>query len=377
MDVFEVDDALLELDARVDSELQWLGASEDTVSSLSQHSLGFQAEPCRFFDVLGTQDTWQGKRFNMFMSHSGPRGMLQLVKWPVVNILNNLLDSGSVWHLCMVAMSCRCMRDVALAIIEEHSQEQLKRKFYDGRQLFRFVDSFAFFSWAYGLRSWMPAASLKKWQPRELDAAYDCLVARIVVDETSPFVGLTPYAAMRWKVEGRRAFELFCTDCLGSTVAYRKLLYHYNKAWVQVYKILEENATAIRRSEFKGHSTTHRIDFAFPNVTIHVHCPISSDSGTMHWTIQDVYHWFRLKKFPVAGLLDMQLDGPALVRLCQISEFLPNADNLFLRRWPQGLGMSAKQFTRLLWFMKTRCMTNDEPSKVHQITFQVGEQKSG
>jgi hypothetical protein len=344
---------------------------------LSQHGRELQQTPCPFLDVFGTQDTWQGRRFNMYNGSSGPRGMLQLVQWPVVNILRHVLQGGGVQHLYMMAMTCRSWRDIALEHIEEHAQDTLQHNFANKQQLCKFVDSFGCFAWALRLRNFLPVTSLTNWQPCELDAAFDFLLAQVVIDETSHLVGLKPLAASRWKSEGRRAFELFLKDCLSSKGNYRRILYHYKKAWVQVRSILEFNATCLRRLQFKAHSSTRSMKFSWPCVTIDVHCPFANDTGVLSWTIQDVYNWFRIKKFPVSGLLDLQLDGSELARLCTLAETSRDGDNIFLLRAPRGLGMSAKQFSRLQWFMKNRMLMADMPHEEHTLTFRVGEQKSG
>lgn len=368
MDELAVDTEFHDFEAALDHGLVW-------PSSLSQDSGELQPQPCYFFEILGTEDTWQGRRFSTFRSSTGPRGMLQLVAWPVSNILKHVLDSCGIPHVYMMAMTCRSLRNVALRLIEEHAQDTLQRVFAGEQQLGKYVDSFGCFAWALRLRSWIPQASLTNWQQLELDAAYEFLISQVVIDETAHLVGLKPIAAMRWKAEGRRALGLFCKDCLTMPTAYRKILYHYRTAWAQVCDILNMNATMVRRFEFKGHSVTRRLEFSWPSVTVFVHCPLTGDVGMMSWTVHDVYNWFRLKKFPVYGLLDMQLDGPALMRLLMLTRSLRNEDNVFLLRAPRGLGMTAKQFSKLLWFVDNGVKSGTVAREEHQITFQVGKQR--
>jgi len=374
-DMLELDDGLdvqydVNFEIGSDTELLWP----------SQSLPEAQKAPCLFFDVFGTQDTWQGKRFTLCNSaSSSSRGMLQLVQWPVINILRQVMKNNGVPHMYKLAMTCRSLREVALQFIETYAKQQFVKIFQGDTQLGQFVDSFGFFSWALKLRNWLPLASLKNWQKCELDAAYDFLSAQVVINERSNMVGLKPFAAARWKVEGRHALELFCKDCLVCDGNFRRILYHYNKAWRQVRCILESNATAIRLLDLKVHSNfiMRSITFSWPHVSLCVYDPSANIVGASEWSVQEVYNWFRLKRFPVSGLVDLQLDGRELRRLCTIAQTDVNAIKIFLKRAPKGLGMTVKQYAKLEFYVKNG-MFNTVPvdQKDITITFRVGEQKS-
>ena len=375
MDVLHVDEDLLETDVCADAELQWPSEMSDDSCAVMQDLHAFNdKQSCLFFNVFGTQDTWQGKRFSVVSKRSGKQGMLQLIQWPVQTVLVQLFRTGGVQSLYMIAMTCRCFRDAAQQLIEEHAREEYRRQFLDPRQLGKFVDSFGCFAWALNLRSFLPAGSLTHWYAEELDAAYNFLSAQVLIDERAPMHGLQPIAAKRWRTEGRLAFESFCADCLAPKCAFSRVLFHYQKAWKHVRSILETNAAIVRRLQFKGQSTSDSVSFNFPCVTFQVRCVVTSDTGVLDWTPNDVYHWFRIKKFPVSGLLRMELNGPSLVRLYSLAQKMSAAENIFLMPSPRGLGMATAQYTRLQWLMDKRLLVTPEAvSQHHQITYRVGE----
>jgi hypothetical protein len=342
---------------------------------------GVQSPPdniaCPLFDVLGTEEAWQGKRWLCSLGHrASSRGVLLLMTWPVSNILRHVFLSCGISKLYMLAMTCRSFRDIALRLIEEHAQEEVTRLFFNDKQLHKFVDMFGCFSWALGLKQKMTATTLSVWDCRELDAAYEFLTQKLQIDEVSHLHGLKPMQAMCWKVSGRRALEDFMRDCITGDCCWRKVLFHYNKAWKMISDIFVANARVVKDMEFRGRSSVRRLVPSWPSVMMHVYCPIEHDSGVWSWTAQDVYQWFRIKKFPVSGLYDMNLDGAELVRLCTLAETCTKHTNVFLLRPPGGLGMSVAQFNRVKWLMHNHMLVDRGVPVLKTITFHLGEKKA-
>jgi hypothetical protein len=352
------------------------------------------AKPCLLLDILGTEETWQGKHYYLITLGGRTRGMLNLVQWPMVRVVSEC----STPQLQQLAMTCRSLRKVALQILEGRAHDAIRRKYFTETQLIKFIDAFGCFGWAMSLTNWLTPRSVQEWREEELDAAYEELVVQIDIDEVAPLHGLMPQAARRWKVEGRGALQRFMRECVSGRPSYCKMLVHYDRAWGAIRNILELNANLVRTSSFAGqHSVVRHIHASWPFVkvdvevlaAVHVCIPDyhvqeglqpglqpglqqglqpGLQQGVCKWSIHDVYHWFRLKKLPVSGLLQMQVDGAELLRIFD-SEDRPYAHNRITAAPPQGLGMNALQKDRFRSQVQ-KMLTQAE------ITFRLGEQKA-
>jgi hypothetical protein len=67
---------------------------------------------CLLFDVLGTEDTWQGKQFSVFTLNSDTLGMLILMRWPMATVLKHL----NLRELSMLGSTWRVLAATALLL---------------------------------------------------------------------------------------------------------------------------------------------------------------------------------------------------------------------------------------------------------------------
>jgi hypothetical protein len=59
----------------------------------------------------------------------------------------------------------------------------------------------------------------------------------------------------------------------------------------------------------------HEIEVSWPFIRVH-HSRVDGDVHRIfEWTHEEVYGWFRLKKLPVTGFVNLQLSGQQLVHL--------------------------------------------------------------
>jgi hypothetical protein len=205
-------------------------------------------KPCALFEVLGTEDTWQGKHFHQICINGRIRGMLNLVRWPMVQILSKL----SMSQLGILARTCRTFRKAALRALEEKAQDLLVSRYFQESHLIKFIDAFACFGWAMSLTESLTPATVATWRAEELDAIFEHLVAFIQIEEVSLLHGLQPEAARRWKIEGRQTLELFVADCVTLKASFCKLLMHYDRAWLAIRKIMELNAKLVDGRAVRG-----------------------------------------------------------------------------------------------------------------------------
>jgi hypothetical protein len=105
---------------------------------------------CLLFDVLGTEDTWQGKHFFVVKLNSNSRGMLTLMHWPMAAVLKHL----NLRELSMLASTCHGIRQSATRVMEDHAQPLLCRYFQD-TNLIKFLDVFACFCWSMWLSGFL------------------------------------------------------------------------------------------------------------------------------------------------------------------------------------------------------------------------------
>jgi hypothetical protein len=326
------------------------------------------ASACPMLDVVGSEASWQGKRFYFVEHNKHKRGVLQILHWPMNNILRQVFFKGGVQQLYKISMTCRCLRDAAHRLIEQHAEEEITRLYFSdkAKQQDKFLESFGFFGWAMNVKQKLPAQCTEVWSTHEVDAAYDHLRKKFPVDEVCHLHGLKPLPAMRWKVEGRRALGHFISDCISRPSSWRKVLFHYNRAWKNIASIISDNAMAIKLADVNGQCLLKSIDVSWPAVKIILKCSNANTAGVWTWSTQQVYSWFRVKKFPVTGLFTLAVDGSQLVRM-----FTLGSHDIFMLKAPEGLGMSAPQFQRFKWHMTNEMLVKRDPSFMKTISFRV------
>jgi hypothetical protein len=343
-------------------------ASGDAVDACRDESAAAAASSCPMLNVLGTEASWQGKRFYVVNSNKSKRGVLQILHWPIHNILRQAFIKGGIQQLYMIAMTSRDFRDAALRLIEQHAEEEITRLYFSDKlkQQDKFLESFGFFGWALNVKQKLPAQCTEVWSAHEIDAAYDHLRKELPVDEVSHLNGLKPLQAMRWKIEGRRALGDFISDCISRPSSWRKVLFHYNRAWKLISHIISDNAMVIKSTDVNGRCCVKSIDVSWPTVKLILKCSNAHNAGVWAWSQQEVYNWFRVKKFPVTGLFTLDVTGSQLVRL-----FTLGSPDIFTLKPPAGLGMSAAQFQRFKWHMSNQLLVQRDQSFTKTISFRV------
>ena len=325
-------------------------------------------KPCALFDVLGTEDTWQGKHFHKICINGRTRGMLNLVRWPMVQILSKL----TMPQLGVLAMTCRSFRKPALRALEERGQELLVSRYFQESQCMKFIEAFACFGWATSLTDFLTPATIANWRAEELDAIFEHLFSFVEIEGVSLLRGLQPEAARRWKIEGRQAFQLFVDDCVASKATYCKMLMHYDRTWLSIRKIMEVNAKLVLAILFEDSSAVVcNICASWPLVTVEAEVASPSKHGFSHdmsiWSQAEVYQWFRLKKLPVRGLLALQPNGADLLQWIA-DEKTPGAPS---RLFP--LGMSSQQRSRFMFLVNRVGMAKPRKTHAEVFTFRFAE----
>jgi hypothetical protein len=329
--------------------------------------------PCALFDVLGTEATWQGKHFHQIFINGRSRGMLNLVRWPMVQVFDKL----SMPQLGLLARTCHSLRKAAQRAMEERAQELLVSRYFQESHLIKFIDAFACFGWAMSLTESLTPATVATWRAEELDAIFEHLVAFIQIEEVSLLHGLQPEAARRWKIEGRQTLELFVADCVTLKASFCKLLMHYDRAWLAIRKIMELNAKLVMAVLFKDSSAVMRqIKASWPTVTVEAEVEAPSKHGFDHdmsiWSPEEMYQWFRLKKLPVRGLLDLQPNGADLLDWIA-KENNAGAQSRLSALPPHGLGMSSLQRSRLMFLVNRVGIAKPRKTHAEEFTFRFAE----
>jgi len=324
-------------------------------------------KPCLLFEVLCTEDAWQGKHFHRICLNGRSRGMLNLMRWPMVQVFKSL----SMPQLCTLARTCRSLRKSSQRALEERAQELLVSRYFQESHLIRFIDAFACFGWARSLTEFLTPATVASWRAEELDAIFEHLMGFVQIDEVSLLHGLQPEAARRWKVQGRQAMELFVADCVASKASFCKLLMHYDRAWTAIRKILELNARSVLAVLFHDCSAVVRhIKASWPLVSVEaeVATPPKHDFGDdmSVWSPEKVYQWFRVKKLPVRGLLELQANGADLLEWFSADKEF-GAPSRLSALPPFGLGMSSQQRSRFMFMMNR--FRSPVPRKRHTEVF--------
>ena len=356
--------------------------SDAATDNCSEDLQNLPQRACLLFDVLGTEDTWQGKQFSVFTLNGDTRGMLILMRWPMAAVLKHL----NLRELCMLASTCRGMRQSATRVIEEQAQALLARYFQESN-LSRFLDAFACFDWAMSLNGYLTPATLSSWRPEELDAKFDFHMACTQIEAVSLLQGLQPAAMQRWRVEGRKALDKFVSDCVVRKPSLLKMLRHYDSAWATVRSIIEENARLVLAAMFDNSTVClRRIQASWPEVTVDADISLSSKhrfpQDMRSWSTLEVYQWFRLKKMPVRGVLDVQPTGADLLQWVALENPV-NSISKLLTAPPHGLGFTLQQRNRCVMLVHRYGRSKDsaaaQPCKTraHTFTFRFGEPKDG
>lgn len=351
--------------------LEWAGGFSN--SCFPDVTLLVANKPCALFEVLGTEETWQGKHFHQICINGRVRGMLQLMRWPMVQILSNL----SMSQLGMLAQTCSSFRKPALRALEEKAQELLVSRYFQDSHLIKFIDAFACFGWAMSLTESLTPATVAVWRAEELDAIFEHLVAFLQIKEESLLIGLQPEAARRWMIEGRKTLELFVSDCVTSKASFCKLLMHYDRAWLAIRKIMELNAKRVMAVLFQDSSAVVRkIKASWPLVTVEAEvaapCRHDFDHDMSTWSQGEVYKWFRLKKMPMRGVLDLQPTGADLLQWIA-HENTTGAPSRLSAMPPLGLGMSSMQHSRFLFLVNRVGLAKPRKTHAQVFTFRFAE----
>ncbi len=201
---------------------------------------------CAPFDVLGTEDTWQGKHPHKICINCRSRSMLNLMRWPMVQVLKNL----NMPQLGMLARTCSSFRKSALRALEERAQELVVSRYFQESHLIKFINAFACFGWSMLITEFLTSPTVASWHAEELDAIFEHLCAFVQIEQVSLLHGLQPEAGRMWKTEGRKAMELFVADCVTLKVSFCKLLMHYDRDWLAIRKIMEVNAKLVSRTSW-------------------------------------------------------------------------------------------------------------------------------
>jgi hypothetical protein len=308
-------------------------------------------DKCSVFDVLKTESTWLGKSSYFVSINSYNKFMMHIMQWPMVPIM----QACDLPQLYLCAMTCRSLRTIALEIIETRAKTEMVQRYFGATQLCNFINVFAHFNDALSLTQWLPSNSLLHWTEYELDAIFDRVFDKHITCKTSNFDGLQTVPALNWQQQGRQAFGRFVRDCVAGQPSYRKILFHYNSSWALIKRILVSNADIIMDHEYgRGIAVVREYKVSWPTITVH----FSSDM--LKWQSKDVYEWFRLKKFPVSGLQDVQLDRAQLMRLFSIGELCSKGKNIFCTPRPEGLGMNQQQYYRFTQLMRARLLDTDK-----------------
>jgi hypothetical protein len=220
-------------------------------------------------------------------------------------------------------------------------------------------------------------ATVATWRAEELDAIFEHLVAFIQIDAASLLHGLQPEAARRWRIEGRQALELFVADCVTLKASFCKLLMHYDRAWLAIRKIIELNAKLVMAVLFKDRSAVVRqIKASWPTVTVEseAEAPLkhSFDHDMSIWSPEELYQWFRLKKLPVRGLLDLQPNGADLLEWIA-EENAADAPSRLSVLPPRGLGMSSLQRSRLMFLVNRVGIAKPRKTHAEAFTFRFAD----
>lgn len=330
-------------------------------------------KPCALFDVLGTEDTWQGKHFYQICINGRPRDMLNLLRWPLVHIISKL----TMPQLGVLAMTCRSFRKPALCALEERAHKLLVSRYFDESQCSKFIDAFANYDWAMSLSGFLTPATIANWRAEELDAICQTLFSFVEIEGVSLLHGLQPEAARRWKTEGRRALQLFVDDCVTSKASFCKMLMHYNHTWLSIRKIMEMNANLLLAILFENRSAVVRkIKASWPLVTVEAEVASPSKHSFGHdmsiWSPAKVYQWVRLKKMPVRGLLDLQPNGADLLQWIA-QENTAGAPSRLSALPPLGLGMSSIQRSRFVFLVNQVGITKPRKTHAEVFTFRFAE----
>lgn len=356
--------------------------SDAATDNCSEVLNNLPASSCLLFDVLGTEDTWQGKQFSVFTLNGDTRGILILMRWPMEAVLKHL----DLRDLCILASTCRGMRRSATRAIEEQAQALLARYFQESN-INKFLDAFACFDWAMSLSGFLTPATLSSWRPEELDAKFDFHMACMQIEAVSLIQGLQPAAMQRWRVEGRKALDKFVADCVVQKPSLLKVLRHYDSAWVTVRSIIEDNARLVLAQMFEINNVCLRyMKASWPEVTVDADLTLSSKhqfpQDMRSWSASEVHQWFRLKKMPVRGVLDVQPTGADLLHWVSLENPVNKLSKL-LTAPPHGLGLTLQQRNRCVMLVDRYCRSKDsataQPCKTraHTFTFRLGEFKDG
>jgi len=147
--------------------------------------------PLNILEVLGTQDTWQGKQTLHIQRGKTERHLLKLSIWPMQLVL----------HM-------------------------------------KFLNLFGCYSWAQDLQRMLTVNTLVNLDEDELNVMYDIAA----VPQNLHLKCLSPQAIDHWQKLGRCAFQDFFRGCIAARGSMRKQLSLFKRAWAALEEIFKLNA---------------------------------------------------------------------------------------------------------------------------------------
>ena len=190
--------------------------------------------PLNILQVLGTQDTWQGKQTLHIQRGKTERHLLKLSIWP----MQLVLQACDVPTLYRLSATCTDIEIAAFTVIDQRVHQAMKRLFFDDSKRMKFLNLFGCYSWAQDLQRMLTVNTLVNLDEDELNVMYDLAA----VPQNLHLKCLSPQAIDHWQKLGRCAFQDFFRGCIAARGSMRKQLSLFKRAWAALEKIFKLNA---------------------------------------------------------------------------------------------------------------------------------------
>jgi hypothetical protein len=206
-------------------------------------------------DVLGTQDTWQGKQTLHIQRGKTERHLLKLSIWP----MQLVLQACDVPTLYRLSATCTDFEIAAFTVIEQRVHQDTKRLFFDDSRCMKFLNLFGCYDWAQELQLMLTVNTLANLNEEELNVMYDIKFNEMQsackpvysdaghaldaeVPENLHLKCLSPPAIDHWQKLGRCAFQDFFLCCIAARCSMRKKLSLFKRVWAALEGIFKLNA---------------------------------------------------------------------------------------------------------------------------------------
>jgi hypothetical protein len=270
------------------ASVNWIAQIEEENLKIEQDLA--QVKVPNMFDVLGTENTWQGKMVweRAVCTAEGGESTekkIVLLTWPVLYILEHCALMMTYQALANVQATCKNFCHRTRRIAELRAISEIQKTFRNEQQIFKFCERFALFDFALQYRDMLNDQTLMSLCDEELQAMYNEQFDKIQMMAPLNWNNFAPGIEGMWKTFGCKAFLTFFKHSVIKKPSNVKLLMSYRKTWKVIMNIVGRNAKHMLDKKSPetvmllggsfdgGHPGVGFVAGKWPNIRVIVHGP--------------------------------------------------------------------------------------------------------